>query len=255
MAPPFQIIHLPIIDSTSTYLKSMTMAAEFTCITADEQTAGRGRQSNRWHSARGEGLCLSVLLRPPAAATGISLISLLAAVATAEALGDVGRERLTGIDIKWPNDVLIGERKIAGILVETVGYGVEERLRVIVGIGVNLHQTSFPAPLAETATSFKIETGSQIEVTAFRDRLLERLAHWYGRWVDGQMAAIVRRWSELSSYALGKEVMVTLDSGRLTGRTAGIDEDGSLLLLTESGQLRRILAGEVARLRVGEGQR
>lgn len=249
MTPIFRIIHLPIVDSTSDYLKALGSADEFTVVTADEQTAGRGRRSNRWYSARGEGLWLSVLLRPPASAPRLTLISLLAAVAVAETLLDLGVE---GVDIKWPNDILIAERKVAGILAESCGVGGSEDMRMVVGIGVNLGQGSFPAPLDETATSFRIATGQSIEVPLFRDRLLGRLGCWYERWRDGAVADVRARWLGLSAGAIGRRVAVRLDADSLSGTTSGIDEDGALLLRLDDGTLRTISSGEVTRLRAEE---
>jgi BirA family biotin operon repressor/biotin-[acetyl-CoA-carboxylase] ligase len=95
----------------------MSEAPEFTCVVADEQTAGRGRRDRAWHSSPGDGLYLSVLLRPPKSSMKIPLLSLMSAVAVAETLLD---RDVAGVDIKWPNDVLINERKLCGILVEAV---------------------------------------------------------------------------------------------------------------------------------------
>jgi BirA family biotin operon repressor/biotin-[acetyl-CoA-carboxylase] ligase len=187
-------------------------------------------------------LYLSVLLRPPANTENISLISLLAAIAVAETLAQY---HAAAIDIKWPNDVLINERKVCGILVEGVSNGA---LRLIAGIGVNLNQQSFPPAISETATSLALHVGAPIVVAEFRERLLERLAHWYAQWrLDA--SSIVTRWRGLSSYAQGQHVAVTLDDEIVLGETAGITADGSLLVRMYDGTLRAILAGDVAKLR------
>ncbi len=242
---PFIIHHYSTIGSTNDVLKSMPEAPEFLCLVADEQTAGRGRRARTWHSAPGEGLYLSVLFRPAGDSDKVTLVSLLAAIAVAETLAEMG---LRNIDVKWPNDVLAGDRKICGILVEGASSG-PGRMRLVVGIGVNLNHRGFPEDLALTATSFLIETGQGAPVGEVRDRLLDRLLVWYDRWRDGRRDEILERWRELSSYAKGKRVIVTLDGERQSGVTAGLTEAGALIIETPSGEMRIILAGEVTSLR------
>ena len=242
----FHISHLAIVDSTNTYLKSLVDAPEGTCVSADEQTAGRGRQNRNWHSAPGEGLYLSILLRPPRGRTDLPLLSLTAAIAVAETFLAIGLEK---IDLKWPNDLLCSERKICGILVETAGLNQGGSPRVIVGIGVNLNQRAFPPPLDTTATSLFIESGAAMGAATFRDLLLERFSEWYDCWREEGREQILTRWTALSSYATGREVSVKLESESLTGITEGLNRDGALLVRTVDGDLRTIIAGEVSRLR------
>jgi BirA family transcriptional regulator, biotin operon repressor / biotin---[acetyl-CoA-carboxylase] ligase len=244
--PPFIIHRFATLGSTNDYLKAQTGAPEFTCVVADAQTAGRGRRTRAWVSSSGEGLYLSLLLRPVVTAN-LSLLSLLAAVAVAETLAQYN---VAGLDIKWPNDVLIAERKVCGILVEGASSGANT-LRIIVGIGVNLNQQSFPPELAETATSLALQLGQTVAVDAFRDRLLTRLAHWYAEWQRGAGQVVLARWQQLSSYAQGQQVTVTLDDEQFEGVTAGLTKDGSLLVQTADATLRTILAGELTRLRKG----
>ncbi len=244
--PPFTIHHFAALGSTNDYLKAQADAPEFTCVVADEQSAGRGRHTRTWVSPPGEGLYLSVLLRPEATAN-LSLLSLLAALAVAETLAQYN---VAGLDIKWPNDVLIAERKVCGILVEGASSGANE-VRIIVGIGVNLNQQNFPPELVETATSLALHLGHTVAVDVFRDRLLVRLAHWYAQWRHGAGRSILARWQQLSSYAHGQQVVVTLDGEQVEGVTMGLSKDGSLLVQTEDGELRTMLVGEVSRLRKG----
>ena len=243
---PFTIQHFPTLGSTNDYLKQLADAPEFTCVIADEQTAGRGRRTRTWVSTPGEGLYLSVLLRPPASAN-IALLSLLAAVAVAETLAQYN---VAELDIKWPNDVLIGERKVCGILVEGASSGAQA-LRVIVGIGVNLNQEQFPPEISATATSLALHLGQAVEAADFRDRLLVRLAHWYSRWQQDEGRSVLERWQQFSSYAQGQIVAVSLDDEQVIGMTAGLTKDGALLLQLEDGTIRTLLVGEVFRLRKG----
>jgi BirA family biotin operon repressor/biotin-[acetyl-CoA-carboxylase] ligase len=246
--PPFTIHHFATLGSTNDALKQMSEAPEFTCVVADEQTAGRGRRDRVWHSSPGDGLYLSVLLRPTVSAIAsakIPLLSLMTAVAVAETVIAFG---VSGVDIKWPNDVLVNERKLSGILIESGSRGAGET-RVIVGIGVNLNHRAFPEELRQTATSMKIELGRAVVVDEFRDQLLSGLGLWYGHWTRHEDTAILDRWRQLSSYAYGQRIIVTLDHDQLTGETAGLNDDGALLVRTRDGGLRTVLSGEVKRLR------
>ena len=142
---------------------------------------------------------------------------------------------------------MAGGRKISGVLAEAVSAG-SESLRLILGVGVNLNHRSFPPELSESATSLAIETGERVVVEEFRDRLLEKIAQWYEIWLRGASASIIDRWSQLSTYARGQQVVVTLEDEKLTGVTDGLTETGALRLVMDGG-VRTILAGEVARLR------
>ena len=244
--PPFTIHHFTSLGSTNDHLKSMTAAPEFTCVVADEQTAGRGRRARAWHSSPGDGLYLSVLLLPRTdSPSKIPLVSLLAAIAVAETMIERG---VANVDIKWPNDVLVNDRKVSGILAEAVGEGLES-LRLILGVGVNLNHQSFPPELSETAASLAIETGERVAVEEFRDQLLDKIARWYEHWRRDESMLIVNRWQRLSTYARDKQVAVTLDDEKIIGVTAGLTETGALRLLVDSGEVKTIMAGEVTRLR------
>jgi BirA family biotin operon repressor/biotin-[acetyl-CoA-carboxylase] ligase len=243
--PPFIIHHFSTIGSTNDQLKMMVEAPEFTVVSATEQTSGRGRRDRTWHSTPGDGLYLSVLLRPSPDAMEISLISIFAAIAVAEALIDFGA---TGVDIKWPNDVLLDERKVCGILIEGAGAG-REGMRLILGIGVNLNHQNFPPDLAETATALARNLGRSVEVDDFRDQLLIKIARWYEVWKHGSSPVILARYTELSSYALGKWVRVTIDGAEIAGQTSGLAPSGALKVRESDGQMRTIIAGEVRRLR------
>jgi BirA family transcriptional regulator, biotin operon repressor / biotin---[acetyl-CoA-carboxylase] ligase len=245
---PYTIHHYETLGSTNDQLKQMLDAPEFTCVTADEQTAGRGRRDRSWHSAPGEGLYLSVLLRPEIKAEKLPLLSLLAAVAVAEAVLLQAESLRPQLDIKWPNDVLVNERKLSGILIESTTVR-QEPPRVLVGIGVNLNQQVFPPELSDLATSLQRECGQSFELVSFRNCLLTRLAFWYEELRCQRAHKILQRWQEFSSYAQGKQVVVHFDHEEIRGVTLGITENGALQLRTDSGQVRALLAGEIKHLR------
>jgi BirA family transcriptional regulator, biotin operon repressor / biotin---[acetyl-CoA-carboxylase] ligase len=243
----FQIHHYETVSSTNDLLKAMSEAPEFTVVVADEQTAGRGRRSRSWHSAAGDGLYLSLLLCPRSEKAALSLLSLATAISLAETIREIP---VRGVDIKWPNDLLIHDHKVGGILIEGSSTGAQGA-RVIVGIGVNLNSKTFPAELEETATSLFLESGRLIDAVQFRDALLARIAEWYAIWSAGENTSIIRAWEALSSYARGRMVHVTTDDGEMTGETCGLADDGALVLRTAAGKEHRIIAGEVSRLRAG----
>jgi BirA family biotin operon repressor/biotin-[acetyl-CoA-carboxylase] ligase len=245
MIPRFFIHHFTSIDSTNDYLKRLIEAPEFTCIIADKQTSGRGRHARVWYSAPGDGLYLSVLLCPKSPPSKIPLISLMAGIAVAEVLIQRG---VNGVDIKWPNDILVNERKVCGILVEVTSTGPDTH-RIILGIGVNLNHRSFPPELRVTATSLRLETGEPVAIDEFRDQLLELIAYWYEQWLKNEGEVIINRWQVLSSYTYGRNVVVALDGAEITGETAGLTETGALRIVTAGGVVKNILAGEVMTLR------
>jgi BirA family transcriptional regulator, biotin operon repressor / biotin---[acetyl-CoA-carboxylase] ligase len=243
---PFTIHHFASLGSTNDQLKAMAWAQEGACVVADEQTAGRGRRERKWHSTPGDGLYLSILFLPRSdSASKLPLMGLLAAVAVAETLIERG---VAGVDIKWPNDVLVNGRKISGVLAEAVSAG-SGSLRLVLGVGVNLNHRSFPPELNETATSLAIETGERTEVEEFRDLLLEKIALWHELWRRDETTAVIDRWSQLSTYARGQRIIVTLEDESLIGVTDGLTETGALRLITGGGEIKTILAGEVTKLR------
>ncbi len=209
---------------------------------AEQQTAGRGRGSNSWESERSLGIYCSVVLRPPLAPGEAVLLSLIAGVAVAEAV-----ENITGLhpDLRWPNDVLIGERKFCGILTEMNSEATRVR-HVVIGMGVNVNHESFSGELKPIATSLRMETGwqwSRVQLTA---ALLKSLHGEYRKLVEGGAAAradILRRFQERSSYVRSRRVHVD-DQGGFEGVTEGLDDRGFLLVRTDGG-LRTVLSGMV----------
>lgn len=243
---PFVIYHHDRIGSTNDGLKSMMLdAAEFTVVTSDEQTAGKGRRDRNWYSSAGDGLYMSVLLHPDSSSANITLLSLTAAIAVAEILIS---KAIPGVDVKWPNDVLINDRKVAGVLVEGISLGPFV-YRIVMGIGVNLNHRFFPPDIHDTATSVTIETGRITSMDRFRDDLLDQINFWYGIWNSGDIHSILTRYKKLSSYTEGKRVSVAIDKETITGITDGITDTGALRLKTDDGESKIILAGDVTKIR------
>src|SRR5665213_1816241 len=198
---------------------------------ADEQNAGRGRGDHGWHSAAGEGLYVSVLLRPRIAAARLPLIPLVAGLAAAEAIGTTAQ---LAVDLRWPNDLLIGPRKTGGILVEAHSEGRSVSYAVV-GIGINVHQRSFAPDLSTPATSMDIETGRRVSRQALLVALLKSLEREILALAEGSPAErIPTRVEQVSTWVRGKSVEVHGPQA-CHGVTAGLDEHGFLLVRTDAG--------------------
>ena len=200
---------------------------------ADEQLAGRGRGDHGWQSAAGEGLYVSVLLRPQFPAVRLPLLPLAAGLAAADAIRAVAG--LT-VDLRWPNDLLVGTRKAGGILVEARPAARKESGTVaVVGIGVNVHQHDFAPGLATPATSLDLEAGGCISRQALLVRLLKSLEHeTLGLLDPAAQETILQRLEQASTWVRGRRVEVHGPQA-CTGETAGLDENGFLRVRTDSG--------------------
>jgi BirA family biotin operon repressor/biotin-[acetyl-CoA-carboxylase] ligase len=231
--PPLEhpeIVRLPSVDSTQRYAAELAAAgtADGTAVVADTQTQGRGRRGRVWLDTPGESLLLSVILRTTLPVAQMPTLSIAAGVAVAEALiASAGVEAR----LKWPNDVLVGGRKVAGVLLERHGDAV------ILGIGVNVAQTSSRA-LAPQATSIAIE-GGRPDREAILGAVLAAVATWRGRLEREGFEPVRARWTALASM-VGRRV--TAD-GKV-GTALGLDDDGALLIDTATGAAR-VLAGDV----------
>lgn len=240
------ILRYDTLGSTNTEAANQARvgAAEGVCVVADRQTAGRGRHGREWVSTEGSGLYFSIVLRPKIEMRLLPLITLMTGVAVHDTLKEFGLKP----DIKWVNDILIGEDKISGILAETVETPMG--VAVIVGIGINLTSSNFPEELATTATSIEMETGNSVTP----DELAERLTHYLSYFYDilngeNGSSEIVHHWRQRSTYFSGKRVRVTLEGTTIEGTTDGLEENGALRVKTVDGSVTIVQAGDVERLR------
>jgi len=239
-----KVLRFESLPSTNTELARLASegAAEGVSIVAEEQTAGRGRLQRAWSSPKGAGLYFSILLRPTIPQNYWPLITFMAAIAVGDALREAaGLET----DIKWPNDLLSGERKICGILAEAID--TPSGRAVILGIGINLTQNAFPPELANLATSVSEATGRAPDREQILAALLEALSCWYP--LLEEPGQIVDAWSNRSSYAIGKLVQVSNGDDVWQGTTCGVESDGALRLRTASGEIKLVRAGDVYSLR------
>jgi BirA family biotin operon repressor/biotin-[acetyl-CoA-carboxylase] ligase len=247
-----QIQHFDSLPSTNLEAarRAIEGAPEGLCIVASEQTAGRGRLQRQWVSPKGAGLYFSIILRPQFGQSVWPLLTLMAAIAVHDTLLDVCAFET---DIKWPNDILVNEKKLCGILAETVetpaGRGV------VVGIGINLTNHSFPPELETVATSVEAATGKSPAVEVISETLVRVLLTHYRMLQDPDgPRLIVGEWCARSSYAEGKRIGVIEGNQTFEGTTCGLERDGALRVKTDDGEMRIVRAGDVASVRPSEGQ-
>ena len=218
-------------------------------IVADAQTAGRGRYGRVWESPAGSGLYVSVLLTPAQAAEdpmrATMLVTLMAGVAIAE-----GIEATTGLraGLKWPNDLLVGRRKLSGILSEAASVGGEAgavRLdTVVVGFGINVSPAAFPRELSDRVTSIESELGRAFDRATVLAGTLAALSARYEDLLAGRFDAILDAWRLRAPSATGAKVRWTTPDGEHHGVTAGIDDRGALRVRV-GDRVERIVAGEL----------
>ena len=244
-----RIVYLPVTGSTNDAAATLAIhgAGEGTVVVADAQTAGRGRRGREWFSPPGSGLYVSVVLRPDRSRGGIGdratrLLTLAAGVALVEAV-----EMATGlgVDVKWPNDLYIGRRKLAGILAEAAGGGPDNS--IVLGYGINVGVTAYPPELGDRATSLEYELGRPVDRALLFVESLASLARRYDDLLEGRFDAILDAWRARAPGCKGARVAWNTwatASGAASGVTAGIDDEGALLVLVDD-RIERIVAGEV----------
>ncbi|MHB1455509.1 MAG: biotin--[acetyl-CoA-carboxylase] ligase [Armatimonadota bacterium] len=230
------------IPSTNDIARAMAGrgASEGTVVVAETQSAGRGRPGRDWVSPPGTGLYLSVVLRPKASMGDFWQTAFVMAVSAADAIYEA-----TGLDVqlKWPNDVLINERKACGILIETFIGDEKGSPAVIAGIGINVNTLEFPPEIAHKATSITMELGGPIEVGSIESSLLSSVNKWYTLYNEEGFDPIISRWRELDC-TYGRHISVDTPDGLEEGTALGVEDDGSLLIRRPDGTRIPIHAGE-----------
>ncbi|MEF8874164.1 MAG: biotin--[acetyl-CoA-carboxylase] ligase [Candidatus Thermoplasmatota archaeon] len=235
-----RIFHFDELSSTNNFSRELVEkgAEEGTVVVADEQTMGKGRKERTWYSPRG-GLWFSIILYPNFIQTDRSiLLTMAASISTAEsinALADVEGK------IKWPNDVLIGKKKVCGILTEMEA-DVDEIHHAIIGIGLNVNN-ELNQDLEEKATTLLKETGRNLSGEDVLRAILGNFEDLYFRLKNRGTRQIKKRWSDLSAIHQ-KEVLVEKGSKKIQGKVEGIDDRGRLVLRSEAGE-HSIMTGDV----------
>lgn len=249
-----EIIFLPSTTSTNSVACGLAEKGqrEGAVIIADSQTQGRGRLGRRWISPAGKNLYLSAIIRPALAPADAAVLTLMAAVACVSA---IGKASSVPVSIKWPNDLMVSDRKIGGILAEmkteadSIAYAV-----IGIGVNINLAAPDFPDDLRTTATSARIETGSLQSRTLHALEIIKALDAWYKVLIRTGKKPIVDSCRSLCS-TLGRRVTVASEQAGLTGTAEGIGSDGALVLRLADGTVTKISAGDVTIIKTKvEGQ-
>jgi len=247
MTPPAAapaILRCGRVDSTQGIVFALAAdgAPDRTVVVADSQAAGRGRRGRVWQDEPGASLLTSILLRPRLTPAQLPTLSLTAGVAVAEALASAAG---LAPRLKWPNDVLVDGRKLAGILLESrlgpaaPAAPATSACVVALGIGINVAQRAFPPELAEHATSVRLAGGGELDRDVLLAALLQAVDRWRARLETEGFAPVRTRWRSLAD-TLGRTVSVD----GVTGVAVDVDDDGALLV-DEGGRRRRVVVGDV----------
>jgi BirA family biotin operon repressor/biotin-[acetyl-CoA-carboxylase] ligase len=211
-----------------------------TVVISERQTGGRGREGRVWQSPPG-GLYLSAIVRPPLPIVDVPPMTLAIGIGVCDAVRAAGARCV----LKWPNDVLVDGKKLAGVLVETQSQG--NRLEsVVIGIGINL-DGELPEPVSATAITLATASGAPVEREQFITQLLADLERWIDRYVGVGLEAIIPAWQD--RMAVGLAARATVDGAPMIGHVAGLDLDGALLLRDDAGHVHRVRSGDVEVLR------
>ena len=239
------LYHFYSVDSTNAFALRLLGhgrdAPDGTLVLAETQTAGRGRMGRSWHSEPETGLYLSLVLRPAISPGFAPLFTLGCAVALHKAI-----ERNTRLeaDIKWPNDVLVGGKKVAGILAE-IQAEVDRIHFLVIGAGLNVNQTSLPSDLAERATSLRLESGRTHSRQEILLDFLDLFETLLDRFYKEGPGVIVSEWTNHSSFSSGRRVEISDGLRTVEGVTRGLNSIGALRVETAAGKVEEVYSGEV----------
>lgn len=235
--------YLKEIDSTNNYAKKLAAQGypEGTLVIAERQTAGRGRRGRQWHSEPGQAIFMSLILRPALPIKELSRITLFIAVAVVDTLERFGIKS----GIKWPNDVLINGRKIAGILTEAVTDmdGIEY---IVTGIGLNVNNriADFPEEFRGIATTMREEAGQSIPRVEVLQEFLWQLERGYRQMISGGFGEVLEKVRSLS-LVIGRDIKIDSVNGITTGRAIDIDNNGFLMVRDSEGNIHNVMSGEI----------
>jgi len=235
-----KIIVLDTVTSTmdEAFRLGMENCPEGTVVCAESQSKGRGRLGRVWSSPRARGLYFSFVLRPSLPLNQLAQLTLMSAVALAEAIEGISELRPL---IKWPNDILLGNRKLAGILTELRAESDQVKF-VIVGIGLNVNTS--PHQLAAGASSLKVAAGHSFDRTQVFQAILRSLEKWYLKLLNHEFDRVMEEWKKRSA-TLNKRVRITDSNGIIEGQAVDLDEDGALLIRKDNGITSKKNAGDV----------
>jgi BirA family biotin operon repressor/biotin-[acetyl-CoA-carboxylase] ligase len=238
-----EIHHFAKVTSTNDVAKELARkgAKEGTVVISETQTLGRGRLGRRWTSPQG-GIWFSIVLRPRVKPKEASKLTFVTVVAVAQAIREMFK---LDAEIKWPNDVLIGGKKVCGILTETRTKGdVVDFVVVGIGINANVSLNSFPEDFRNSVTSLVKEKMQEIEREEFLRVLLEEMERYYTILVRKDFDLILDEWRKLASF-LGQYVEITSFDQKIRGQAVDVDSDGSLIVKLTDGSIKKVMTGDV----------
>ncbi|MBC1432989.1 biotin--[acetyl-CoA-carboxylase] ligase [Listeria welshimeri] len=236
--------HIEIHESVSSTQiiahQQIDTSPEGTVIVADEQTAGKGRLLRPWNSKKGEGIWMSVILKPQIPIQKVPQFTFIASLAITEAI-----ENITKLEprIKWPNDIYIGKRKICGVLTEMQAEA-ETIHAVIIGMGINVNQQVFPEEIKDKASSLKLELGESISRKVLLQEILASLEKYYELFLDKGFAPIKLLW-ETKAIPFGEKLTASTTKGKIYGKVQGISDEGVLLLQDNLGEVHSIYSADI----------
>lgn len=237
------VIHKESTRSTQNlaHQAAREQAPHGTVIISDEQTEGRGRLNRKWHSEKNNGIWMSIILRPEIPPQHAPQLTLMTATVLAEALAEEGVEP----SIKWPNDLLLHKKKVAGILTEM--QAEQDQIQyIIIGIGMNVNQTAdmFYKDLKEKATSLKVETGKTWSIRQLIQKILKKFEFVYNDYIENGFAKIKTKW-EGYGFKIGKPIHIKTAGDEWKSEFLGIGEDGALLTKSFEGEPTKIYSAEI----------
>lgn len=240
------LVYLDEIDSTNNYCKRMAEqgAEHGLLVIADRQVAGRGRRGRSWETPSGTSIAMSILLKPRIAPERASMLTIVAAMAIADAVKEVAA---LPVGIKWPNDIVVNKKKLCGILTE-MSVELSAINYVVVGMGINVNNTSFPEEIAETATSLYLEKAERISRSRMIAAAMDAFEHYYELFINTQDLSGFR--TAYEAYLVNRDARVRVIAGDGTvedeGMALGIDDMGRLRIRLDDGSVKAVMAGEVS---------
>lgn len=239
-----QVVYYDETDSTNVQAKAAGERGEAhgTLFVADRQTSGKGRRGRSWESPSGHSIYMTILLKPEIAPVKAPMLTLVMALAVADGIQDA-----VGVDtqIKWPNDIVLNKKKICGILTE-MSTEIDYINYVVIGVGINGNQETFPEELKETATSLKMETGKQIRRSEVIAAVMARFEQYYEQFAKDQDLSGIRKAYEERLVNRDREVRILDPAGAYEAHAKGINNTGELIVELADGTEKEIYAGEVS---------
>jgi BirA family biotin operon repressor/biotin-[acetyl-CoA-carboxylase] ligase len=230
------------IDSTNTFARSLkeNECPSGTLIIADEQTSGKGRQGRQWQSQKGKNLLFSVVTRPLFVHDKVRVLPFATALATADG---IEQETKSAVECKWPNDLLIGGKKVAGMLIETTTQN-DAVMNVILGIGINVNQTEFADDIKEKATSLKLRSQQDVDRVRLLCAVLAELEYRFEQLRHFSPQTLLDEWKQRATM-LGSEITLVEHRTSIKARAMDVAPNGALVIEEMNGTRREIFAGDV----------